>query len=454
MLAALYAGLTTTVVATVAPYVDRATSHSLENHIRAGYPSYSQARIDKAVTTYEVILTVIGILGVAGWTIVIRAFATGNRWTAPLATAALLLGLRHRPHRPADQGHLRCDRSVPAAGCLRRAPRRACSRGLLAVTLLHRTRRPKRVKGDDQDEADATGRELEPFLGSFPPASLTDPVTAREQLAALVAVAPPPDTTGMEIEDHVVAGRASVPVRIYRPRRAHGAIVWLHGGGFVMGDLETEHPWAVRIAESSGATVVSVDYRRAPEERFPAALMTPTPRSPGRSRTPRRSGSTRVGSPSVAMLPAQGWRPRSPCGRVTSTAPTACFQLLSQPELDDRQQTWSARNFTDTPFMTREKVSASWQHYLGSAPASPYAAPARADDLGNLPSAYIACAEFDPNRDEAIEYAQRLLQAGVSVELHQWSGTFHGSQAILSADVSQRQIAELGSVLRRALAAA
>ncbi len=114
--------------------------------------------------------------------------------------------------------------------------------------------------------------ELEPFLGSFPPASLSDPVTAREQLAALAAVAPAPDTTGMEIEDRVVPGHPSVPVRIYRPRQAHGAIVWLHGGGFVMGDLETEHPWAVRIAETSAATVVSVDYRRAPEERFPAAF--------------------------------------------------------------------------------------------------------------------------------------------------------------------------------------
>jgi len=85
-------------------------------------------------------------------------------------------------------------------------------------------------------------------------------------------------------------------------------------------------------------------------------------------------------------------------------------------------------------------------------PATPYAAPARATDLAGLPRAYITTAEFDPNRDEAIEYALRLLQAGVSVELHQWSGTFHGSQAILSAEVSQRQIAELRAVLRRALA--
>jgi acetyl esterase/lipase len=63
-----------------------------------------------------------------------------------------------------------------------------------------------------------------------------------------------------------------VTVRIYRPHRAQGAIVWLYGGGFVMGDLETEHPWAVRVADGSGAVVISVGYRLAPEHRFPAAL--------------------------------------------------------------------------------------------------------------------------------------------------------------------------------------
>ncbi len=132
--------------------------------------------------------------------------------------------------------------------------------------------------------------------------------------------------------------------------------------------------------------------------------------------------------------------------------PAIHYQLLNQPELDDRQETWSARHFTDTPFMTRDKVAASWQHYLGAAPATPYAAPARAADLSGLPPAYIATAEFDPNRDEGIDYGLRLLRAGVSVELHQWQGTFHGSQAALSARVSQRQIAELCAVLRRALA--
>jgi len=294
--------------------------------------------------------------------------------------------------------------------------------------------------------------ELEAFIPLFPRDDLTDPVTARKTLAGLAAAAPTPDTTGMEIEDRTVPADPEVPVRIYRPHRAHGAIVWLHGGGFVMGDLDTEHPWAVRVAGGSGAVVVSVGYRRAPEHRFPAALDDAygvlTWAAGHAAELGIDPGRIAVGghAAGAGLAAAVALRARDQQG------PPIRFQLLSQPELDDRQQTWSARNFTGTPFMTRAKVTASWRHYLGSAAASPYAAPARAGELSGLPPAYIATAEFDPNRDEAIGYAQRLLQAGVPVELHQWPGTFHGSQAILSAEVSRRQIAELGTALRRALA--
>lgn len=294
--------------------------------------------------------------------------------------------------------------------------------------------------------------ELEAFIPSFPPADLTDPVTARKNLAELAAAAPTPDTSAMEIEDRTVPADSKVPVRIYRPQRAQGAIVWLHGGGFVMGDLETEHPWAVRVASSSTAVVISVAYRRAPEHRFPAALddsyavLTWT----AEHATELGIDASRIAvgghAAGAGLAAAVALRARDQQG------PPIRFQLLNQPELDDRQETWSARHFTETPFMTREKVAASWQHYLGSAPASPYAAPARAADLTSLPPAYVTSAEFDPNRDEAITYALRLLQAGVPVDLHQWPGTFHGSQAILSADVSRRQMAELADVLRRALA--
>jgi acetyl esterase len=294
--------------------------------------------------------------------------------------------------------------------------------------------------------------ELEAFIPLFPPADLTDPVTARRNLAALSASAPAPDTTDLTIEDHTVPADPDVAVRIYRPHQPQGTIIWLHGGGFVMGDLDTEHPWAARAADGAGAVVISVGYRRAPEHRFPAALddayavLTWTAEHAAELGIDPARIAVGGHSAGAGLAAAVALRARDQQG------PPICYQLLNQPELDDRQETWSARNFTDTPWMTRDKLAATWRHYLGSAPASPYAAPARATDLSGLPPAYIATAEFDPLRDEGITYAQRLLQAGVSVELHQWPGTFHGSQAILSAEISQRQIAELAAALRRGLA--
>jgi len=114
--------------------------------------------------------------------------------------------------------------------------------------------------------------ELQAFIPLFPKDDLTDPAAARKTLAELAAAVPAPDTAGLEIEGRTVPADPKVPVRIYRPHPAQGAIVWLRGGGFVMGDLATEHPWAARLAGDSGAVVVSVGYRRAPEHRFPAAL--------------------------------------------------------------------------------------------------------------------------------------------------------------------------------------
>ena len=294
--------------------------------------------------------------------------------------------------------------------------------------------------------------ELEAFLSLFPRPSLTDPLAARESFADLASAAPAADVSGMEIEDRTVPAEPPVPVRIYRPQQAHGAIIWMHGGGFVMGNLDTEHPWASRIAAGSDATVISVGYRLAPEDPFPAApddayavLTWAAENAAELGVDPTRIA---VGGHSAGggLAAAVALRARDEGG------PAIRFQLLNQPGLDDRQLTWSSRNSTDTPWMDSAKVSQLWRYYLGSTPATPYAAPARAADLSGLPPAYIAAAELCPNRDEDIDYALRLLQAGVSVELHQWAGTFHGSQAILSAEVSQRQIAELCAALRRGLA--
>ncbi|GII60486.1 esterase [Sphaerisporangium krabiense] len=293
--------------------------------------------------------------------------------------------------------------------------------------------------------------ELEAFIPLFPRADLTDPVVQRKDFTQLATSIPVPDTADLEIEDRTVPADPGVAVRIYRPHLAQGAIVWMHGGGWVMGDLDTEHPWAVRLAEASRAVVISVGYRLAPENPFPAALddvyAVLTWAAEHAAELGFDPGRIAVGghSAGAGLAAAVALRARDEQG------PPIRFQLLNQPGLDDRQETWSARHFTDTPWMNRDKVTTVWRHYLGSTPATPYAAPARAADLSGLPPAYLATAEFCPNRDEGIEYALRLLQAGVPVDLHQWSGTFHGSQAILSAQISQRQLTELATTLRRAL---
>lgn len=293
--------------------------------------------------------------------------------------------------------------------------------------------------------------ELEAFAPLVPKPDLADPVTERKNLAELVASLPAPDLEGVEVEDRMVPGEPDVPVRIYRPQDAQGAIVWLHGGGYCTGDLDSEHPWAALLTKASGVSLISVGYRLAPEHPFPAALDDAyavltwvAEHADELGFDPARIvvGGTSAGG---GIAAAVALRARDEQG------PPIRFQLLNQPELDDRMETASARRFTDTPRIDRRNLALSWQHYLGGTLATPYAAPARAADLSGLPPAYIATAEFDPVRDDGIGYACRLLEAGVQVELHQWAGTFHGSQGIIWAEIAQRQNAELAAALRRAV---
>ncbi|WP_240659635.1 alpha/beta hydrolase [Streptomyces sp. WAC 01529] len=190
---------------------------------------------------------------------------------------------------------------------------------------------------------------------------------------------------------------------------SRGALIWLHGGGWVMGDVDTEHPLAARLATASGAVVISVGYRLAPENPFPAApddayavLVWAAEHAAELGIDADRIA---VGGHSAGggLAAAVALRARDEQG------PRIRFQLLNQPGLDDRQETWSQRHSTDTPWMDRDKISAMWRHYLGSTPATPYAAPARAADLSGLPPAYISAGEHCPNRDENIEYAVRPM---------------------------------------------
>jgi acetyl esterase/lipase len=132
--------------------------------------------------------------------------------------------------------------------------------------------------------------------------------------------------------------------------------------------------------------------------------------------------------------------------------PKICFQMLLVPALDDRLKTQSARQFTDVPDFARPEAEVMWRWYLGedAHDISPYAAPARADDLSDLPASYVLCAGLDPLRDEGLNYAHRLTEAGVAVELHLVPSIPHGFAGIPSAAISERLLNEQVDVLRSA----
>jgi acetyl esterase/lipase len=129
--------------------------------------------------------------------------------------------------------------------------------------------------------------------------------------------------------------------------------------------------------------------------------------------------------------------------------PQIAFQLLHQPVLDDRT-TASKAQFRTSPAFDGEAAELMWRHYLGPQTASAESVPARRDRFDRLPPALITCAEIDPFRDEGVEYALRLLRAGVSTELHVFARACHGFDSLLPDwSVSERLFALQGEALRR-----
>jgi acetyl esterase len=303
--------------------------------------------------------------------------------------------------------------------------------------------------------------ELAPFVELLPQSDFSNIEASRANLAALIApLNAAVDTTGVSVEDRDIpgpAGAPSVPVRVYAPIEGTAAkrpaLLDIHGGGFCSGSIDMEHALAVRIARDVGAVVVVVDYRLAPEHPFPAGIedcyatlewMHGEADALGIDTERVAVGGQSAGgglSAGVALMA----RDRG--------GPPICFQFLGIPELDHRLDTPSMRAFVDTPLWNRPNAVISWRNYLGENPGevSPYASPAIAADLSGLPPAYVTAMEFDPLRDEDVVYALRMLQAGVSVELHTFPGTFHGSAVMTSAAVSRRGATELMVALRRGL---
>lgn len=293
-----------------------------------------------------------------------------------------------------------------------------------------------------------------PFL---PDVDLTDVAGTRTALDGMISSLVTPDLTGLEVTNERLraADGHEVSVRVFRPEGGRGvpALLYIHGGGFVVGGVETEAAGSALLARTLGIVVVSVEYRLAPEHPYPAGLDDCMTALGWMHDQAEQLGidAVRVGvlgqSAGGGLAAAVALRARDEGG------PPLCFQFLGIPELDDRLDTPSMRRFVDTPMWNRPNAELSWRYYLGGLDGNIpcYAAPARAEDLGGLPTAYISAMEFDPLRDEAIAYASRMLQTGVSVELHVYPGTFHGSSAIPHAEVSHRIQTEMSEAVRRGL---
>ena len=263
------------------------------------------------------------------------------------------------------------------------------------------------------------------------PAGTLDDVSAlRRDVEEAVALA---KRQAVPCPDVEIADRESEPglrVRVYRPRSAARlpALIYCHGGAFLLGSPELEDPGCVRYALGASCAVISVDYRLAPEHRFPAgledcfaALKWAVRQHDGLGIDPARIavGGSSAGGALAAALALMA-RDRG--------GPEICYQMLIYPVLDDRLDTPSMVRFVDTPVFARPTAAAMWRHYLGDepAPVPAYAAPARAADLSGLPPAYIEACALDPLRDEDIAYASRLLQAANRTELHVIPGAPHG----------------------------
>ena len=254
----------------------------------------------------------------------------------------------------------------------------------------------------------------------------------------------------------VVAG--SVPVRVFRPVGVSGplpGLLWIHGGGLLVGSARSDAA-PVGYTASAPCVTVSVDYRLAPEHPYPAqvddcfaALCWFFDNAAALGVDPARIA-LGGGSAGGGLAAATALRSRD------SGGPAPVFQMLVAPMLDDRGLTASSSAFDDPRLgWTASSNRYAWRALLGDRAGGPdvpaYAAPARATDLAGLPPTYLCVGELEVFRDECLDYAARLLGAGVPTELHVFPGAFHGWEFFPSAAVSRRSVAERTEALRCAL---
>jgi acetyl esterase/lipase len=308
--------------------------------------------------------------------------------------------------------------------------------------------------------------EIAPLLDSFPPIVLD-----RDQLPQIRAglaemnaqmAAGAPEFPNIAVSERHLPGAEGAPdvrVLVYTPKNAAGplpALLWIHGGGYVLGNVEQDDLNVKAIVSAVGCAAVSVDYRLAPETPHPgpvedcyAALKW----------LHANAGELGVDADRIAIGGASAGGGLAAClGLLTrdrGEVPLA-FQLLIYPMLDDRTVTHADPHPHVGEFIwTRDSNYFGWQALLnqepGSADVSPYAAAARAENLAGLPPTYISVGALDLFLEEDIEYARRLMRAAVPTELHIYPGAYHAFNMVPDARVTQAYTRDFVSALHRAL---
>jgi len=288
-----------------------------------------------------------------------------------------------------------------------------------------------------------------------------DLAAARAAAAERVAAAAPIPQTDVLWRDLSVPGAAGDPVvlvRHYRPAGAAGAtaaLLWVHGGGHVMGSIEIDHPNMVGLVREVGCSVVAAEWRQAPEHPFPAAhddcfaalrWMLDHAEELGidASRYGIGGGSSGGGVAAGIALRARD-----------EHLPPASILLLVNPMLDDRNDSLTAQAGKVEGTWNHESNAFGWRAYLGGATEPPpYAVPGRHLDLGGLPPTLIGIGDIDMFLQESLDFASRLSAAGTPVELHVYPGALHGWSSMPGDSARKAQfLRDRDEALRQAFAA-
>lgn len=265
-----------------------------------------------------------------------------------------------------------------------------------------------------------------------------------------------------KVENRTIPGPdGQIPVRIYTPATAgegpYPALVYYHGGGWVIGNLDTADNPCRLLANGAGCVVVSVDYRLAPESKFPAAAedayaaakwVVDKGAEIGVDVSRVAIGGDSAGGNLTAVVALMA-RDRG--------GPSLSYQMLIYPVTNHAYDTDSYRDNGDGYFLTKDSMVWFWNHYLNNPEEGrhPYASPLLAGDVSELPPALVITAEYDPLRDEGEAYAKRLQDAGVPVEAKRYEGMIHGffwMPGVL--DKGRAAIAQASNALKQAFSGA